>query len=450
MINGRKQRNELTVSPNYTLAPDATFNHAVVIGGGIAGFTAARVLSDHFAHVTVVERDHLPDAPVRRHGVPQARHAHNLLPEGQKILEALFPGLVDELLARGAVAMREGEQALFIAGREQEWPRRGLDVWIAASRPLLETAIYRRVDVHPRIHVLQGYEATGLSVSEDGRRVSGVLLRSRDSAHPTRTELAAELVVDASGRRSKATHWLAGLGYAPPSETTVDAFAGYASRIYRRPDGFEGTWKALYVRPHRRTGTRGGIIIPLEGNRWHVTLIGMARDYPPTDEEAFLAFARSLPTAELYEAIKEAEPLTKPFGYRSTGNRLRHYEALPDYLEGFLMTGDAVYTMNPVYAQGMTLAAIAAQTLQQVLEAQRMRTDLTGLAERFQKELWQAVAGQWRQATMEDRRWPGTVVLDGERPDGGRARSGPAAGARFPVRVPSWQPAAASVRPRAR
>ncbi len=443
MINGREQRNDLTVSPNYTLAPAASFNHAVVIGGGIAGFTAARVLSDHFAHVTVVERDHLPDTPVRRHGVPQARHAHNLLPEGQKILEALFPGLVDELLARGAVAMCEGEQALFIAGRRQEWPRRGLDVWIAASRPLLETAIYRRVDVHPRIHVLQGYEATGLSVSEDGRRVSGVLLRSRDSAHPARTELAADLVMDASGRRSKAAHWLAALGYAPPNETTVDAFAGYASRIYRRPEGFEGTWKALYVRPHRRTGTRGGIIIPLEGNRWHVTLIGMARDYPPTDEEAFLAFARSLPTAELYEAIKGAEPLTKPFGYRSMGNRLRHYDALPDYLEGFLVTGDAVYTMNPVYAQGMTLAAMAAQTLQHVLEAQRTRADLTGLAERFQKELWQAVAGQWRQATMEDRRWPGTVVVDGGRLDAGRARSGPGAGARFPVQVPSWQPAAA-------
>jgi len=439
----RERKNELRISPNYTLAANATFNHAVVIGGGIAGFTAARVLSDHFAHVTVVERDHLPDAPVRRYGVPQARHAHTLLPEGQKILEALFPGLVDELLARGAVAMGEGEQALFIAGRRQEWPRGGLDLWIAASRPLLETVIYRRMDVHPRIHVLQGYEATGLSVTEDGRRVSGVLLRSRDHAYPTRTELAADLVVDASGRHSRAAQWLAALGYTPPQETTVDAFAGYASRIYRQADGFQPSWKALYVRPHRRTGTRGGIIVPLEGNRWHVTLIGMARDYPPTDEEGFLAFARSLPTPDLYEAISEATPLTKPFGYRSTGNRLRHYEALPSYLEGFLVTGDAVYTMNPVYAQGMTLAAIAAQTLQKALEEQEKTADLSGLAERFQKALSKAVGRQWRQATMEDRRWPGTIVVDGRRPDEGRTRPGPRTGARFPVPVPAGQPVAA-------
>lgn len=443
MYKGREQRNSLRISPNYTPAPNAAFEHAVVIGGGIAGLTAARVLSDHFAHVTVVERDRLPDAPVGRYGVPQARHAHTLLPEGQKILEGLFPGLVDELLARDAVAMCEGEQALFIAGRRQEWPRDGLDVWIAASRPLLESVLYRRIEVHPRIHVLQGYEATGLSVDEEGGRVSGVLLRSRDHAYPTRTELAAELVVDASGRRSRAAQWLATLGYAPPRETTVDASAGYASRIYRRPDGFQSSWMSLYVRPHRRTGTRGGIIVPLEGKRWHVTLIGMAGDYPPTDEKAFLAFARSLPTRALYEAIKEATPLTKPFGYRSMGNRLRHYEALPAHLEGFLVTGDAVYTMNPVYAQGMTVAAKAAQTLQQALEAQREMADLAGLAERFQKALWEDAAGQWRQATMEDRRWPGTVVADGGRPDGMQARPGAAAGARFPVQVPSWQAAAA-------
>ena len=445
MNHEEERRNALRISPNYALAPDARFEHAVVIGGGIAGFTAARVLSDHFAHVTVVERDRLPDGPVRRHGVPQARHAHTLLPEGQQILEALFPGLVDELLARGAVAMYEGEQALFIAGRRQEWPRQGLDVWIAASRPLLETVIYRRMDVHPRIHVLQGYEATGLSVTEDGRRVRGVLLRSRDNVYLTRTELAADLVVDASGRRSRAPEWLAALGYTPPRETTVDAFTGYASRIYRRPAGFQGSWKSLYVRPHRRTGTRGGIIVPLEGERWHVTLIGVAGDYPPTDEEGFLAFAGSLAVPDLYQAIKESTPLTKPYGYRSTGNRLRRYEALPRYLEGFLVTGDAVYTMNPVYAQGMTLAAMAAQTLQRVLEAQRERAELSGLAKRFQKELWPAVAKEWRRATMEDRRWPGTVTaelapsVDGERPEMGRARPGAAAGARFPVPVAAWE-----------
>jgi hypothetical protein len=136
----------------------------------------------------------------------------------------------------------------------------------------------------------------------------------------------------------------------------------------------------------------------------------MGGDYPPTDEEGFLAFARSLPGQRFYEAIKEAEPLTKPYGYRRNENRLRHYDRLPRYLEGFLVCGDAVCGLDPIHAQGMTVAAMGSLALDRCLKAQRSHpaAGLTGLARTFQQELAQVVAGPWHMATSTDRRWPKT------------------------------------------
>jgi flavin-dependent dehydrogenase len=254
-----------------------------------------------------------------------------------------------------------------------------------------------------------------LCVDPTGRQVTGVHLRSRPGLSSSKITLAADLVVDASGRDSQAPEWLAGLGYTPPQETTVNAFTGYASRLYRRPAGGDQGWKTLYVRPTPAHSTRGGVLIPIEGDRWHVTLIGMAGDYPPTSEEGFLAFARSLPTSQFFEAIREAEPLTGPCGYRRTENRVWHYERLPRYLEGFLVGGDAVYTLNPVHAMGMTAAVIGSLALDESLKAQRRQHqpgDLTGLAAAFPKQLSQALADLWQMAISQDRRWPRVEVND--------------------------------------
>jgi len=233
--------------------------------------------------------------------------------------------------------------------------------------------------------------------------------------------------VDASGRDSQTPHWLADLGYTPPQETTIHAFAGYASRLYRRPAEAGAPWKTLYIRPAPTSSTRGGVIIPIEGDRWHVTLAGMGGDYPPTDEQGFLDFARSLPSSRLYEAIQEAEPLTKPYGYRRGENRMRHYESLPRYLEGFLAYGDSVSTLNPVYGLGMTAAALGSLALQHSLQTQRRMQaagDLTGLAQSFQRQLSRAVASTWHMVTREDRRWPATETADGLAAAGQRIPAG--------------------------
>jgi 2-polyprenyl-6-methoxyphenol hydroxylase-like FAD-dependent oxidoreductase len=395
---------------NQSRSSQAAFGRAVVIGSGIAGLTVARVLTDYFARVTIIERDRRPDTPEIRRGAPQARHAHTLPVRGQTLLEQQFPGLTAELVANGAVTIKGGSEiAFFVAGEWHQVRQHGAIVSITCSRPLLEDVLYRRLLAHPRIHVLQEHGVVGLNVDRKGRRVTGVRLRGRPGLSPSLTSLPADLVVDASGRDSLTPHWLADLGYNPPQETTIHAFAGYASRLYRRPADADPSWKTLYIRPTPTGSTRGGVIIPIEGDRWHVTLIGMGGDYPPISEEGFLAFARSLPTPQLYEAIAAAEPLTELWGYRQTQNRVRHYERLPRYLEGLVVCGDAAYTLNPVYALGMSAAVTASLALNHSLNMHRNQHhpgDLTGLAAAFQKQLSRALAELWQTATDQDRRWP--------------------------------------------
>lgn len=386
------------------------WDHAVVIGGSIAGMTTARVLADHFARVTIIERDRLPDGPEFRRGAPQARHAHILLVRGQMILEGLFPGMVEELLAGGAETVNAGNEWEFFLF--DNWRRPQYEsklVLTGCSRALLEHVVRRHILKHPRIEIIQEHEVSGLCTDIIRTRATGVRIRSRVDAHAPEQELSADLVVDASGRDSHAPQWLESLGFTPPTESVVNSFPGYATRIYQRPANFNESWKTMYVMPTPTGGSRGAVILPMEGNRWQVTLIGMGRDYPPIDEEGFMAFARSLPTPRFAEALQAATPLGEAYGYRRAENRLRHYDQMPRYLENFLVAGDAVYALNPVYGQGMTLAALGGETLASCIEHQRHdKTTLIGLAKVFQKELGKMVAAPWQLATGEDRRWAAT------------------------------------------
>ncbi len=383
-----------------------TYKHAVVIGSSIAGLTAARVLADHCEHVTIIERDIAPTTTEFRKGVPQARHPHILLKGGEQVLEGLFPGLRQELLDNGALSINMGcDMDWFMLG---QWRKKFTSaiVNVACSRPLLESAIHARLRVHPKVTFVQESEVIGLLVDESKTRVAGVRIRSRKDQ--TISEIDATMVVDASGRDSDTPRWLNSLGFPAPTETTVTSKPGYATRIYNIPADFEEEWKAIYIQPSAPDLTRGAIIVPMEGNRWHVTVFGMAGDYPPTSEAGFLEFAQSLPDQRIYEAIKDATPLTEVWSFRRGENRLRHYERLSRHLESFLVFGDAVYALNPVYGQGMTLAALAGMEMDKCLREQQTAHpdgNLNGLAKSFQKQLATVIAGPWQLATGEDRRW---------------------------------------------
>lgn len=378
----------------------------IVIGGSMAGLLAARVLSDHFSDVLLLDRDHFPEDPVSRKGVPQARHAHLLLVKGRMILEALFPGLSDDLLRAGAVPPLDLSADMAWLSPVGWGPRfdSGLTTFFC-SRDLLECIVRARVRALPNVRVISDCDVRELVTSAPGAAVKGVRVRQRDLTSGAPSEYAAELVVDASGRSSRAPEWLEKLGYGRPEETHVNAFLGYASRFYTPPPDFKRDWRALFYQTRPPEGTRGAALFPMERGRWLVTLAGTARDYPPTDEAGFLEFARSLSDPELYEAIRNAEPLGSISGYQRTENQWRHYERLSNWPEGFIVIGDAVCGFNPVYAQGMSVAALGAELLDKCLQ----REPSPHFGRVFQGQLARILEVPWSLATSEDFRYPSTT-----------------------------------------
>jgi flavin-dependent dehydrogenase len=365
-------------------------DHAIVVGGSLAGLLAVRVLTDHFSRVTLVERDRFPSGAAFRAGVPQSRHLHVLWTRGLEILEDLFPGLEKTLLDAGAaeIGVPADVRWLTAAGWRARFEVTRL---LTFSRPLLDWAVHAQLAHAVSLDVLEDHEAAGLV--PNGRDVAGVRLRSGET-------MAADLVVDATGRRSRAPAWLAALGYPAPPETLVDPLLGYASRYYAIPDGFDPGWKALYLQADPPATRRTGGLFPQEGGRWICSLSGAGRDYGPTDEEGFLDFAKGLRDPVLYEAIRAAEPLSPITGFRRTANHRRHYERLPAWPHGFVVMGDAACAFNPIYGQGMTVAALSALALDECL-----REDRPDFERRFQRRVARSGAGAWLVATGEDLRY---------------------------------------------
>lgn len=386
---------------------------AVVIGGSIAGLVSARILADYFDHVTLIERDPLPDNNEPRKGVPQGRHGHGLLGKGQQIMTHYFPGLIEDLRERGGMPLDLAYDAGWYQGGH--WRLRiktGTTVSVQ-SRPLLEGTIRRRVQALPNVRILEEHDVEGLQMNAANTAITGVLVRRRNEAAGP-TTIAADLVVDAGGRGSRTAHWLEESGYPRVEETQVKMNVGYTSRIFRRTPVAGADWKALIIIP-TPPDTRMGILLPIEGDRWMVSLVGWHQDYAPTDDEGFLEFARSLARPTIYEVIKDAEPLTPIAMHKIPSNLWRRYDRMDRFPEGLAVLGDALCSFNPTYAQGMTTSTLYASALETCLQEQARRsTDgLTGLADRFRKRAARVVANPWQMATGEDFRYAKT---EGKRP----------------------------------
>lgn len=387
--------------------------HALVIGGSLGGMLAARVLSDYFERVTVIERDRYPQDAAARKGVPQANHVHVLMKGGQIILEQLFGGLQKELVAAGAHILEMASETAWL--NPAGWGVRfNSDLrMLALTRPLLDWHVRQRLAELPQVRFVDNTELVRLLPNSENDGVAGAVIRYRCDSKSAASEqhIYADLVVDVSGRGSCAPKWLAELGYEKPSETIVNAFHGYASRFYTMPSDFEADWKCAYIQAAPPQRTRGAVLFPVEGNRWLLSLVGGGRDYPPADEEGFLGFARDLADPIVYETIRELTPCSPIHSYRAAENRLRHFERLARFPENFLIMGDAACAFNPVYGQGMTILAIGALTLMEALDKQQSRFpegSLRGLSRRFQKELAKVNSAPWLLATGEDFRFPQT------------------------------------------
>jgi 2-polyprenyl-6-methoxyphenol hydroxylase-like FAD-dependent oxidoreductase len=398
--------------------PDRLGQHAVVIGGSIAGLMVARVLADHFDQVTVLDRDHIEARPAVHKSVPQGNHLHALMLGGQQVLSSLYPGFTDRLQQLGAVRFRFGiEAAFFFPGGRSYTPtgsvREPRDLGIdgySQSRGLLEHCVRQCSLDLPNLK-FEGDAAVQGLIYEHGQ-VRGV----RFDRNGVPDSVSADLVVDAGGRGSRAPRWLTELGFKTPEETIIGCDFAYTSAKFRKPANYDAPEKVMLFGGPPPKFPNGAGIGTIENETWMVSLAGRFGQYPPTDEAGFFEFAKALPTKRFYELIKDAERISDITHHRFPTSVQRHYERLSAFPERFLVLGDAISSFNPVYGQGMSSAALQVKALQQLLSArviQSPETALAGLGAAFFPKAAEVIASPWILAASSDFAFPQTT---GERP----------------------------------
>lgn len=395
-------------------------NRVVVIGSSAAGLLAAAAAVAAGASVTIVERDLLADTPMARPGVPQGRQPHVFLYRGLLAAEELLPDFRDDLLAAGAVALDTGDLAWL---GELGWSPQGVPAYpvYSTTRPLLETLLRRRVLDLPGVSLRDGSVVTGLGREVDGWTVTlsagawqGDHSQNADGTeHPdgvgTPETLSADLVVDASGRNSRLLHWLGGSWPERVRVTEVDARIGYASRLYRgSPDlgGIPGI--VIMATPAEPVGA---LALPVEDGQWMVLAVGMGDRRPTRDPEDFDALLAGLRDPAVWQLVQQLEPVGDVAVHRQTGNRRRHYEDQPDWPPGLVVVGDAFCAFNPVYGQGIAVAACEAVLLRDALRRSAgpgtKQSPAAAIDSRLlQRQFAGVTALPWSIATGQDLRFP--------------------------------------------
>jgi len=374
--------------------PSSFGKHAVVVGAGIGGLAAAKALSDHFDKVTILDRDGLPAAPEPRSGTPQSRHPHALLTGGQEALAELFPGFAEDIERAGAVRVRNGLDIW--------WERPGFDPFpvrdlgydsFCLSRPLLEFVIRRRIELQGNVVLLPLCRAIEFVPSPDQTAVTGVQYEDADCRTST---LVSDLVLDASGRGALTLALLAAIGATELQETEIGIDIGYSTAIFEIPKEPPLLWKGLLHLPLPPDSSRGAIMLPIEHQSWMVALGGAHGDEPPGDVEGYMAFAKSLRTSTVYDAIKHARRVGEIIRFKFPNSVRRHFERMQRFPRGLLPIGDAVCRFNPAFGQGMSVAAQEASALDRLLKQRSNASDpLDGLAPAFFADIQGLLDAPW-------------------------------------------------------
>lgn len=398
------------MSPSAPAQPEASPRRAVVLGAGVAGLFAAKVLSTAYDEVVVVDRDDLAAGDGPRRAVPQGRHIHGLLARGQQIIEELFPGITDELAAEDVPVGDFGTSLRWwFDGRPMRRDAAGL-VAISAARPHLEQRVRARLRDDATVRFVEGTDIVGLltdppSQADPHGRVRGVRLQRIGDAEAS--QVSSDLVVDATGRGSRLPVWLVELGAAEVETERITIDLTYTTCDFAGPlqvdpigDGIAEVCVATTALP------RGATLARLR-DRYSLSLYGFHGDRPPTDLDGFLEFARSLPVPVIHDAVAGATPMSEPTSFGFPANVRRRFERSRDLPAGLLAVGDAVCVFNPIYAQGMTVAAIGADVLSSHVGRGREPDP-----QAFFRQLGKAIDAPWALATAGDLAHPGT---EGER-----------------------------------
>ena len=382
--------------------------HAIVIGGSMAGLLTARVLSDYFERVTIFEADTPPDEAVPRKGVPQGNHIHGLLSGGAAVLRKYFPGIHDDLIAAGAdYGDPTIKWRMFMGGTWNPRIASGMKSYVM-SRPLLEATVRKHTLAIPNIELHTASAVSGYASNDANTIVTGVTLEASGE------HIAADFVADVSGRNSKASEWIKQMGFTPPPRSNIGIDVGYTTFEVAEPPNYQRDWNMIFtIQQSIPRDTRAGGIFCVENKRWLVTASGYHKDYSPTDWPGFLAFLKTHPFPDIYETIKDMEPVGEAKEYRYAAYLRRHYERLKDFPQGLVVLGDAMCSLNPVYGQGMTVASKEVEHLDNCLQQCVKNGSVAGIAQPFFNGASKIIDTAWDAVTVEDFRYPQTR---GDRP----------------------------------
>jgi 2-polyprenyl-6-methoxyphenol hydroxylase-like FAD-dependent oxidoreductase len=382
-------------------------NRAIVIGGGIGGLLTAKVLSEYYGEVLIVEKDVLPDRPENRSGTPQDLQPHRLTPRGSMILNRLFPGINDTLLAQGAPSSLNKIAYLSNPYGSQRMPNSENEATF--SRALLEWVIRERVKEIPNVRFLHQQEVIGLITNGEKTVVTGITVRDRGQLRQHKT-LTADLVLDSSGRSSKLVTWLQELGYTVPEPDILKVSLGYSTRYYRIPSDLAKNWDVIRIDgdPIKKEFT--GVFSIVEGNRAEMLLWSAGGCYPSTKAQEFEQSVAQLSDPLIAEVLQGLEPLTTPKGYRISELFRQRFEQMEKWPSGLLVLGDAFCNFDPIYGLGMTMAAVEVEMLEQCFLAQRANPDLH-FEQKVLQKLQDVIEPAWWLNCVSDLQWSGVEYV---------------------------------------